>query len=985
MRPHLLKFSGIGSYPGDVSINFDDLNSIGLYLIVGPTGAGKTTLLDAMTFALFGRVAHGRENSIISAYAHSKPPKIEFEFSQNGRRFLVHREPIPQGKTLPPNKQWIKEIDSSGNEFNQITGASKVSEFVREIVGLTADEFMQVVLLPQGKFEQFLTAKGGEKQKVLQTIFGTTLYRRVVDNIKRSASELRQETQDENVELGKQRAVIDSALDSLQQYTEFEELPDYDDNPATTVEFISNISRSLDEQETVTREAFAQLKIDKSDAETEANRFDYARDLAEKQKFLAKELETFQSLKSAVEKHQRAEPVIATDSIREDIAKQITELNGQIEATRKEVLNSSQKMRINSSVTKIFVDAILTATPTTLAGEFIKLKSTLLQTEEQFEDLDSKKERVSELKTETKQLQDDIATHKTRLSELKKLVETSAAELASARKAVKGLSRAEKQVNELDELIEKADVKAAGDAVSAQMILTEKANVDFAKADKLLTDALAQRTKQLSGVLAEELVPGHPCPVCGSKEHPQKARKTKISAVDITALEKKREKCSRQKINAERDLQDAQSSLEQAQAFKKKLPTATEQKKIRKAFEELNQLNESLDDLEEVHADLVEEQQELTDIAANAEKHFTQSSTELKTLEKEAKRIEDLVSKVGTAVDITASLKISDMISGCLDTLTQSFDEASRLQGQLKQADGALSQALSVSQFAEVLEAQKYILDDETLLNHTRFIDEYHQIENDSEKLVIQIGDEPVPAERPNLELIEEKLKIAEQQNAKIASLAGAVRTSLKQINSSQKKIEKLAPLLEKKLKVLSEAESIAHVFEKGASASQLGLEMWVQRILFEEVCLVANEQLLSLSNNRYLLTLDPEEGGIRKTRASGLDLYILDSQSGTTRPVHTLSGGEKFVSSLALALALAEVVQRHAGGIELPCLFIDEGFGGLDLDSLDTTIEVLGKIQSTGRTIGIITHVEMMQQRLPIGIRVNKSHTGSNLQLLPT
>ena len=129
-------------------------------------------------------------------------------------------------------------------------------------------------------------------------------------------------------------------------------------------------------------------------------------------------------------------------------------------------------------------------------------------------------------------------------------------------------------------------------------------------------------------------------------------------------------------------------------------------------------------------------------------------------------------------------------------------------------------------------------------------------------------------------------------------------------------------------------------------------------------------------------MTLEQEEGGVSKRRGSGLDIYVLDS-NGYTRPVQTLSGGEQFIAALSLALALAEVVQRHAGGIDLPCLFIDEGFGGLDLESLDRAIDVLGKIQATGRTIGIITHVQMMQDQLPIGIRVNKSDRGSTLEVL--
>ena len=157
---------------------------------------------------------------------------------------------------------------------------------------------------------------------------------------------------------------------------------------------------------------------------------------------------------------------------------------------------------------------------------------------------------------------------------------------------------------------------------------------------------------------------------------------------------------------------------------------------------------------------------------------------------------------------------------------------------------------------------------------------------------------------------------------------------------------------------------------------------MLFRSTLFQEVCLVTNTQLRTLSNNQYSLTLEQADGGVAKSHGSGLDIYVLDSYNGTTRPVQSMSGGEQFMASLSLALALAEVVQQHAGGIELPCLFIDEGFGGLDSESLDLAINVLGEIHASGRAVVIITHVEEMINRLPIGIRVFKSENGSTLQV---
>ena len=139
MRPHKLAFSGIGSYPGEVVVDFDELSAKGLYLIVGPTGAGKTTLLDAITFALYGKVAQSRENAIVSNHAHRKSPSIEFEFSQGGRRYRVRREPAPPGKNVNTNKQVMREIGPTGDEIRTVTGVRQVNEWAKEIVGLSAE------------------------------------------------------------------------------------------------------------------------------------------------------------------------------------------------------------------------------------------------------------------------------------------------------------------------------------------------------------------------------------------------------------------------------------------------------------------------------------------------------------------------------------------------------------------------------------------------------------------------------------------------------------------------------------------------------------------------------------------------------------------------------------------------------------------------------------------------------------------------------
>jgi exonuclease SbcC len=240
-----------------------------------------------------------------------------------------------------------------------------------------------------------------------------------------------------------------------------------------------------------------------------------------------------------------------------------------------------------------------------------------------------------------------------------------------------------------------------------------------------------------------------------------------------------------------------------------------------------------------------------------------------------------------------------------------------------------------------------------------------------------------VPKERPDTTMLDRELKV--QRNAQNAATTKLAKiTSLRdRLVEHQAQLEILRPKVELAEAHLNEARILARAMNTGhgVGANRVyRLQEWIQRRLFEQVCRVASRQLHELTAGRYSITLVPDADSAVK-HAQGLDLYVLDSFNGKKRGVSSLSGGETFLASLALALALAEVVQTHAGGIKIPCLFIDEGFGSLDQETLESAMDALLKLQHSGRTVGVITHVETMQRQLPIGIRVIKSDTGSRLE----
>jgi len=592
---------------------------------------------------------------------------------------------------------------------------------------------------------------------------------------------------------------------------------------------------------------------------------------------------------------------------------------------------------------------------------------------------------VKDNATEAKESVKTIAGLQREITAAEALARKTAINVATARDKVKGLRAAEKALDDLRELLEKADVDGASAELTRTTGILSRAQTAFDRAEAALRAARDQRTKQLAGVLAAELSPGDECPVCGSTDHPRKARTNAAPKSDIDSLESTRTTAQRALTNAERDVKEAQKALELAQKHHQGLPTPAQQAKIEKTYEDLAEIGEQIDDLAEKADDAATAVRDLKESLAEKRAEASRISTEAKTLEKERATLAKAVEAVGTAKTVEASLVTCDVLKELLEELDESVNDLTEVKGKVTASVTAFEKALKASPFADEKAARAATLDDDTLDELDAAVEAHDERAVKIGRLEASVGTDPLPKTRPDVDALAEQLEAADTATAEASRIAGTIRTALVQITSARADIDRIGPAIEEKQRQATDAMSIATVFDKGAGGvdGQLSLEVWVQRTLFEEVCLVANEQLRSLSSNRYSLTLEQEEGGVRKKRGSGLDIYVLDSHTGKTRPVQTMSGGEQFVASLALALALAEVVQRHAGGIELPCLFIDEGFGGLDLESLDIAIEVLAKIQAAGRTVGIITHVEAMQQQLPIGIRVNKTDRGSWLEVL--
>jgi exonuclease SbcC len=458
MRPLLLKFAGIGSYPGKVEIDFNDLSAMGLYLIVGRTGAGKTTIFDAMTYALYGKVSADRENSIVSGHPGRENPFIEFTFEHAGITYIAHREPALPGKAIATNKQWVSIVGADGNETQRISQTRQVNEKVKEVIGLNDAEFMQVILLPQGKFQQFLLAKSNDKKGMLQAIFGTSAYRRIVDRMMVSAKQLQLELDKDTGEISNQWAVIRNSHETLLGHEIFEELPDYTEETQALIDVVKKQAIITEAEAKATSEKFANAKTSLTQAAAEAERFDKSVQLAQLQSDHTKNAKSVDKAKVSVAKHEKAEPIADAIIVRDELNSDIMKLTGTIDGSRSLIARLASKVKIKSDAFKKFSDAILTAPPSTLTSEFAKTEAFISSAGQKFDELAEVSDEIDELVQSAQALEElrskksgELKIATTQITKVKK-------DLAESRTATKDLKTVERAVEKLDEQIGRAHV-----------------------------------------------------------------------------------------------------------------------------------------------------------------------------------------------------------------------------------------------------------------------------------------------------------------------------------------------------------------------------------------------------------------------------------------------------------------------------------------------------------------------------------------------
>jgi DNA repair protein SbcC/Rad50 len=910
MRLHRMEVTGVGTFRSPQAIVFDPLSDSGLFLIDGPTGSGKTTLIDAITFALYGTVA-GRESDpsrLRSAYcAADDPTEVILEFSVRGRRHRIARSPeytraakrkTESGVATQRARQNLVEFDSAGNEVLQLTSAQDIGIHVQQLLGMDADQFRQLVVLPQGEFADLLRMSPRARLAALETLLGSAFYTRVQDELLRRAEESREE-----------RRAADDAVRSVAQAISGRvgELADLPLGEPRGV--IHDDGRTDDERRSALHHVVTSLREAAEAAEILAAQAKAEREQAQAEMANAEQLaDAVEALRESRAALQRALAQLDIDHITSEQARSeerdLLERMGKLRllrdweadaAVRAEQVRAQEGVRAEAEQSLVELEA----TAATLPNRIAELDARITDAERLIGDIPRLTTQVEELE-KTRDAIDELVTLDTQEAALVTQYDDAQSSVSAMHQAVRDAETALEQI---------------------QM------------------DQLAQRASQL----AHDLVPGAPCPVCGATEHPAPARGETGSLIEVTDVEA-----------ARAELAQSRTAYEGAEAHRKRAEAALRASQTLRA-----ELTGRVGVATRIEVD-----ERLTALRAEVE---LAGSTDLPTLRSDLAALRTMQGTIAQDEKLArARLTASQSELGALAVAEQDRrQEIADIAGE----HGSASQAFMITQTRlAALDQAREALEAQALAS-ARLTAE-------------QLGLDPADVVRRRQEAAH--LRDRAVQRAESAADRAAVFANT--IIAIDQLADAFLAALDERQAVAARAEvpvSVADIATARSPANRrkLTLASYAVQLRFAHVLESASMHLERMSSGQYSFQLSE---AFRGREQSGLGIEVVDSWTGQARDPRSLSGGETFYAALALALGLADVVHSETGGTQLETLFVDEGFGSLDQDTLQLVLDQLDHLRSGGRVVGVISHVTEMKERISdrIQVRVLPDHTSEISQI---
>lgn len=1027
MRILRLTMDAVGPFPGHEVIDFEAFSDAGRFLLSGPTGAGKSTIIDAIVFALYGKVSGGRDSSdsrIRSRYASEQAKtEVELIFSTSSGNYKVRRQPAYErvkkngkGVTKQNAKAWLFKLDEQLREVSEpLTKTSDVGTEITRIVGLSREQFTQTVVLPQGKFAQFLRSTSKDRQDLLQELFGTAIFEDLQLDLVERARKVKKNQEALDATLRANLGVLASLLDEAPQLSQAQSLV-YEPVPEVDCEFdpletawpsrfkplapwLEHNQRCADLEVSALREQEDKLR----------SQFASQRDLAALQaRYLALTKEHEQLIAQGPVHSQRLSQVQALQAL-SDLKpwhEQLKQAQAQQAVAQRQL---SQALELEQLKSDERVQAVLQP------GDYQGAQALSVQLTAQVAALNPQVELEAGLAGRRRDLQTKTQAH-----------ESASAKLAQARERQNQLPL---QIASKQELLEQLNEQAA--TLPASQLAQEQADqrlklanaheqlvkdqqqalklqqlvaLELKQASQRHKHMLEQWLSQSALNLAQNLVDGAPCPVCGATEHPAPATQ---GGENIT---------QEQLDQALEEVNKVQDELSQASERVTKLAAQLEAQPCQlspaQAREQLQEAKAALTAAQQASEQASGCKAQIAKLNAQLEALRADNQAAQARLAGDAKEIQLLGEKIDADAaslscegfeSVAAKVKYLSQLAAGLDHLAKAAQELAQCQKRAQQASDSFTAqwAQASANFADhsakpagpaptdPAETEPTQAEPTQDTSATNAQEGYAQACQDfagldlaalkaasaSYEKSLSINQaalaelEGIELTPPPLEQTQAQLEQAQAKTQTCQTYASSWQAFAGQVNAQ---LAKLNELLARRSKASDKDAQLLALASaaNGDNHARLTLSAWVLQAHFRQVLVFANERLGVIGAGRYeLINVDSEED--TRQQKQGLGLAVVDHLSGTTRSPRTLSGGESFYVSLALALALADVVTTQNGGIEMNTLFIDEGFGSLDEGTLAEVMDVLGALHSGGRVVGIVSHVSELKRAIPAAVEV--------------
>ncbi|WP_086793758.1 AAA family ATPase [Streptomyces thermovulgaris] len=989
MRLHRLDITAFGPFGGSQTVDFDALSSAGLFLLHGPTGAGKTSVLDAVCYALYGSVPGARQSgqgtTLRSDHAAADTrTEVTLDFTVAGRRLEITRQPPWErpkkrgtGTTLDKAQSRLREYDPATGVWKDLSRShQEIGEEITQLLGMSREQFCQVVLLPQGDFARFLRADAEARGRLLGRLFDTRRFAEVEKHLaeRRRATEARVREGD--------AALLADAHRMQQAAGGAMELPNLapgDPGLAQAVLTAAAVARSTArEQLTVAR---CRLTVAESARAAAERALEEAREQARLQRRFAEAQERAARLAERAGAHRQAQERMERGRKAETVAPAL-ELREAADAEHRAAAAAEARARALLPEDLAGAGAAgLAAAARRAAEELGGLEAARRAEQRLAEVVAERAETDRQQRADEEVLQEAegwLAEWETVRSALQARVDTAqeaatrAEQLAVRHESARQRLTAARRRDELAEATEQARRRALA---SAQEALRTKEHWLRLK---------EQRLNGIAAELAAHLVDGEPCAVCGATEHPAPARRV-AGHVDRETEERAltdHQAADERRAEDERRLGALREALAAATAEAGETPTGQLAEELEELEAELEKARRDAAELHTARQELRAAEEERERRLADRRRAEVRAASRLarkESLDHEKAALEaELAEARGTADSVAARAAQLERRVALLTDAADAARAAEESAERLKDADGRLAEAAFRAGFDTPQAAAAALLDDAARRELQQRLDAW-QTEEAAVRAVLAEAGTAAAGRRPPVDLAaaEAAAAAADRRLREAVSARDAAARRCAELDRLSARvaagIRRLAPLREEHGRVARLAALTAGT--SADNAHRMRLESYVLAARLEQVAAAATVRLRRMSSGRYTLVHSDDRAGRGR---SGLGLHVVDAWTGRERDTATLSGGETFFASLALALGLADVVTDEAGGVRLDTLFIDEGFGSLDDQTLDEVLDVLDSLRERDRSVGIVSHVPDLRRRIHAQLEVVKGRSGS-------